>query len=92
MITGYTDHWSARAGEAVTVYASSHLPGPAHLSLVKISCGDPTSAGPGYSEQEVESDLPPRVHLDEQPLVPGSSASVDLAPVAAAAGESINQI
>ena len=78
LITGYADRWSVRAGESVTVYGSSHRPGQAELSLVKIDCGDPTSAGPGFSEHEVETNLPSVVELADQPLVPGSWASIEL--------------
>ena len=54
-ITGYCEPWSLRAGEAITLFSSSHSPGPAKMSLVRINCGDPTSYGPGYSEAEIAS-------------------------------------
>ncbi|MFT7601452.1 MAG: N,N-dimethylformamidase, partial [Acidimicrobiales bacterium] len=78
MITGYCEPWSLRSGESIVLRASSHKPGPAELSLVRLHCGDPTSYGPGYDEEAVETSLPARVDLAEQPLVPGSSATVDL--------------
>ena len=78
-ITGYCDRWSLRAGESITLRASSHAPGPAELSLVRISCGDPTKAGPGWSEHVIESDLPHQVELAEQALIPGSYGVIDLA-------------
>ena len=77
-ITGYCEPWSLRAGEKITLFSSSHSPGPAKLSLVRIDCGDPTSYGPGFSEEEIASDLPSRVELADQPLHPGSYATVDL--------------
>jgi len=83
-ITGYCDRWSLRAGEQITLRASSHVPGPAAVSVVRTSCGDPTKAGPGWSEHPVDTDLPPTVDLIEQPLVPGSYGLVDLGGVAAA--------
>jgi len=77
-ITGYCEPLSLRAGEPITLFASSHTPGSAQLDLVRISCGDPTRSGPGFLEHEVVSDLPARVELSEQALSPGSYASVDL--------------
>ena len=77
-ITGYCEPWSLRAGEEITLFSSSHSPGPAKLSLVRIDCGDPTSYGPGFSEEEITSDLPPSVELADQPLRPGSYATVGL--------------
>jgi len=82
-ITGYCEPWSVRAGESVVLRASSHLPGDAQLSLVRISCGDPTKSGPGFSEHDVASDLPSTVALTHQPLIPGSFATVDLADLVA---------
>ena len=77
-ITGYCEPWSLRAGESITLHASSHRPGSASLDLIRLICGDPTSAGPGFAEEVVASALPTEVHLDEQPLRPGSSATFDL--------------
>ena len=78
IITGYCEPWSLRSGEKITLFSSSHSPGPADLSLVRIECGDPTSYGPGFSQEEIASDLPSRVELADQPLRPGSYATVDL--------------
>ena len=77
-IVGYCEPWSLRAGELIELKASSHIPGEAALRLVRLSCGDPTSTGPGFAEREVPSSLPARVDLDEQPIVPGSFATIDL--------------
>lgn len=77
-ITGYCEPWSLRAGEAITLRASTHTPATADLALVRISCGDPTKAGPGFAEEVVASDLPPTVELAHQPLTPGSFGTVDL--------------
>ncbi len=77
-ITGYCEPWSLRAGEEITLFSSSHSPGPAKLSLVRIHCGDPTSYGPGFSVEEIASDLPSRVELADQLLRPGSYATIDL--------------
>ena len=85
LITGYCEPWSVRAGEPLVLRASSHAPGPAELSLVRISCGDPTKAGPGFAEIEVASDLPSSVELVDQPLLPGSYGTVDLSGLAATA-------
>ena len=78
VVVGYCEPWSLRAGEALTLFSSSHTPGPAELSLVRIDCGDPTRYGPGFAEEEIASDLPERVDLADQPLRPGSYATVDL--------------
>ena len=78
LITAYCEPWSVRAGEAVVLRASSHAPGPADLALVRISCGDPTKAGPGFAEEVVAADLPATVELTDQPLLPGSYGTVDL--------------
>ena len=59
--------------------ASSHVPGPANLDLVRLVCGDPTRVGPGYDERTIESSLPQRVRLEERPLLPGSYGNVPLA-------------
>ena len=59
--------------------ASSHVPGPANLDLVRLVCGDPTRVGPGYDERTIESPLPQRVRLEERPLLPGSYGNVPLA-------------
>ncbi|MEM7339428.1 MAG: N,N-dimethylformamidase beta subunit family domain-containing protein [Actinomycetota bacterium] len=78
VVVGYCEPWSARAGDAVTLMASSDEPCTAEVSLVRISCGDPTTAGPGYAEEDVPVDLPAAVTLDHQPILPGSYGLVDL--------------
>ena len=77
-ITGYCEPLSLRAGESISLMASSHQAGPGRLDLVQIVCGDPTSSGPGFREIEVASALPNAVELNEQPLTPGSYGEVDL--------------
>ncbi len=83
-VTGYCEPWSRRAGEEVTLFASSSNPNPtltpteADLSITRISCGDSTRSGPGFTEFEVTTPAPDRVTLDHQPIRPGSSATVDL--------------
>ena len=83
-VVGYCEPWSLRAGERIELKASSHSPGPAALRLVRLSCGDPTSTGPGFAEHEVPSELPQQVDLAEQPLNPGSFSTVDLDGLSAA--------
>jgi len=78
VITGYCEPWSLRAGETITYRASCEQACSAELSLVQIICGDPTSAGPGFNEQPVASELPDRVELAHQPLNPGSYGTIDL--------------
>ncbi|MEM7272831.1 MAG: N,N-dimethylformamidase beta subunit family domain-containing protein [Actinomycetota bacterium] len=81
-VTGYLDRWSVRAGDRLTLRASSHSPGLASLSLVRIHCGDHTRSGPGYAESVIDlpdsAGLPPVVELVDQPLRPGSYGIVDL--------------
>ena len=77
-ITGYCQPLSLRAGEQIRFMASSEKPGQAQLDLVRIICGDPTSSGSGFNEQEVNSDLRQHVMLSKQPLQPGSFGKVDL--------------
>ena len=75
-VTAYCEPWSVRAGETVTLHASSLKPDYAALSLVRLSCGDRSSTGPGFAEEQVETKLPGTVQLDKQPLTPGSFAEV----------------
>ncbi len=82
-IIGYCEPWSLRAGETIRLLASSHVPGPAALSLVRLHCGDPTKAGPGYAEEAVPTSLPPAVELRHQALRPGSFATIDLSGLSA---------
>ena len=78
-VTGYCEPWTLRAGETVRLMASSHEPGPAEIDITRIVCGDPTRYGPGFDERPVPSTASWSVHLDEQPLVPGSFGVASLA-------------
>jgi len=82
-LVGYCEPWSLRAGEQVTLFASADQPESAQLDLVRIDCGDPTSAGPGFAEEVVAAPLPGTVSLTTQPITPGSYAVVDLEGVVA---------
>ncbi len=79
IIIGYCEPWTLRAGEDINLMASSHEPGPAEVSVVRLHCGDQTSSGPGFSEAQtpvvVDGTM---VGLTNQPLRPGSYATVDL--------------
>lgn len=77
-ITGYCDPLSLRAGEDISLMASSHVPCPARLDLVRIVCGDASTSGPGFCEHEVPSELPDVVDLQEQQTSLGSYGEVDL--------------
>lgn len=82
-IIGYLDRWSVRAGEAVTLYASSgSSASQAAARLTRIICGDPTRYGPGFDERSLPSSaavgLPESVNLATQTLTPGSWATIDL--------------
>ena len=78
LITGYCEPLSLRAGEEVRWYGSSHAPTNGHLDIVRLECGDPTRAGPGFSEDSVEGLPSLDMELGEQPLVPGSFAETTL--------------
>ncbi|MEL7155166.1 MAG: N,N-dimethylformamidase beta subunit family domain-containing protein [Actinomycetota bacterium] len=77
-VVGYCEPWSVRAGESVVLRASAEEACHATLSLVRISCGDPTRSGPGYAERVVASTLPANSELRHQPLLGGSYATIDL--------------
>ena len=78
VVTAYCEPWSVRAGQTVRLMASSHEPCEASLAVVRISWGDPTRYGPGFSEHVVAGELPERVILGHQPIDTGSFGSVDL--------------
>src|SRR5215218_2885646 len=71
-IVGYCEPLSLRAGEPISLHASSHVPGPVDLDIVRIVCGDPTRSGPGFEE-----------HLDEQSLLTGSWGVIELGGIGA---------
>jgi N,N-dimethylformamidase len=77
-IVGYCEPLSLRAGEPITLRASSHVPGPVALDIVRIVCGDPTRSGPGFEEHPVVTSVPSEVHLAEQPLLTGSWGVIEL--------------
>ena len=60
-IVGYCEPLSLRAGEPITLHASSHVAGPVDLDIVRIVCGDPTRSGPGFEEHPVVTSLPAEV-------------------------------
>ncbi len=82
-IVGYCEPLSLRAGEPISLHASSHVPGPIELDIVRIVCGDPTRSGPGFEEHAVATALPAEVHLDEQPLLTGSWGVIELGDIGA---------
>jgi len=77
-IVGYSEPLSLRAGELISLHASSHVAGPVDLEIVRIVCGDPTRSGPGFEEHAVATAVPRDVRLAEQPLAPGSWGVIDL--------------
>ena len=82
-VVGYCEPLSMRAGESVTLFASSHVAGPVGLDIVRIVCGDPTRSGPGFEERPVVTSVPTEVHLAEQPLLTGSWGAIELGDVVA---------
>jgi N,N-dimethylformamidase len=81
-IVGYCEPLSLRAGETISLHASSHVPGPVDVDIVRIVCGDPTRSGPGFEERPIIP-LPAALELAEQPLVTGSWGVIELDGVAA---------
>jgi len=83
-ITGYCEPLSLRAGEDISLMASSHMPCVARLDLVRIICGDGSSSGPGFREYETASELAVNVDLTEQFIRLGSYGEIDLAGIGTA--------
>ena len=75
-VIGYCDPLCLRAGQSMQFYLSSHSPGEATLQLVELVSGDDRPHGTGLIERAVATDLPNMVSLSEQPLFPGSCATV----------------
>ena len=75
-LVGYTDRWSAEAGETVRFYVSATTP-RYRAELVRIIHGDENPAGPGYKEEAVEHEIAGEYAGAEQRIHPGSYAIVE---------------
>ena len=82
-LVGYTDRWSAEAGETVRFYVSATTP-RYRAELVRIIHGDENPAGPGYKEEAVEHEIAGEYAGAEQRIHPGSYAIVEPFPALAA--------
>ncbi|NOX51960.1 MAG: LamG domain-containing protein, partial [Gammaproteobacteria bacterium] len=74
-LVGYCDPISVRAGEKINFKFSAYVPGEASASIVRLISGDDRPHGTGLLEEEVVS-IPEPLQLSEQPLLPGSFATV----------------
>ena len=82
-VVGYTDRWSAAAGETVRFYVSATTP-RYRADLVRIIHGDENPAGPGYKEEAIKHVITGEYAGVEQRIHPGSYAIVEPFPALAA--------
>ena len=82
-VVGYTDRWSAAAGETVRFYVSATTP-RYRADLVRIIHGDENPAGPGYKEEAIKHVIAGEYAGVEQRIHPGSYAIVEPFPALAA--------
>ena len=82
-LVGYSDRWSAQAGETVRFYVSATTP-RYRADLVRIIHGDENPAGPGYKEEAVEHEIAGEYAGTEQRIHPGSYVVVEPFPALAA--------
>ena len=75
-LVGYSDRWSAEAGETVRFYVSATIP-RYRAGLVRVIHGDENPAGPGYKEEAIEHEIAGEYAGVEQRIHPGSYAVVE---------------
>ena len=75
-LVGYTDRWSAEAGETVRFYVSATTP-RYRAELVRIIHGDENPHGPGYKEEAIEHEIAGEYAGTEQRIHPGSYVIVE---------------
>ncbi len=75
-VVGYTDRWSAEAGETVRFYVSATTP-RYRADLVRIIHGDENPAGPGTKEEVIAHEVAGEYTGVEQRIHPGSYAIVE---------------
>lgn len=77
-ITGYSDRWSAAAGERIGFFV--HCVEPRYrVDLVRLIHGDENPRGPGFKEQEIQHPVCGDYPGQRQPIRPGSRAVVEAA-------------
>ncbi len=54
-LTGYSDKISARPGETIRFMVSAEDGAPYTADIVRVRCGDTNPAGPGFSEQVIDT-------------------------------------
>ncbi len=77
-IVGYCDPFWLVPGDTVALKLSAAVPGPSEVEVVRLICGDLSSKGPGFQEEQ----LGPRwsIAARNQPFTPGSFVEVPAAP------------
>ncbi|MEZ5232929.1 MAG: hypothetical protein R2749_09510 [Acidimicrobiales bacterium] len=82
-IVGYCDPFSVPPGQQVELKVSAAEPASCLLDVVRIICGDPSSKGPGFTEELVPrpdgGGWPSSIAVRHQPLHPGSYGEVPAA-------------
>lgn len=73
---GYAEPLSATAGQAVDFMISAEVADHADVQLVRLLHGDQNPLGPGFVEQEVDTDLPREIEVCHQFTQLGSYARV----------------
>lgn len=77
-LTGYSDRWTVRPGEAIAFHVHSTAPRYA-AQLVRLRHGDENQAGPGFKETEVPSALDGEHDGAPRTIRKGSYGIIDIA-------------
>ncbi|MBL8697832.1 MAG: N,N-dimethylformamidase [Alphaproteobacteria bacterium] len=85
-LTGYTDRWSARAGERIGFMVASAADRAYELRFVRHLCADPNPDGPGYREVVMPHRLAGRKPGQARSARPGSCATIDALALPATGG------
>src|SRR5262249_6071540 len=80
-LTGYTDRWSSRQGDAIRFMISSAGSRDFALRFVRHICADPNPDGPGYAEVAMPSQIDGTHAGKEQPAYLGSFGHVAALPI-----------
>jgi len=75
-LIGYCDPLSVRPGDTVAFKVSCYAPGPYRADIVRVICGDASSAGAGFQEREIATPVSGEHSGREQTTTPGSWALV----------------
>jgi N,N-dimethylformamidase len=76
-IFGYCDPFSGRLGSKVDFMISAEGTHTARIDVVRLVHGDYNPDGPGFIEEEIDSDLPPEITVHRQYTQSGSFSRVD---------------